>query len=260
MGIIGKTTRNFISKACHKDASCVTAISKKLESESLRLCNLSAFTDGVFAETCQKSFLSQPWLNPAQIEKNIRPTQPHLISQLYSVNTLKAGDGTTHGGIQTFIEAEVRQVSGSFTSSPIPSSCKLTPMEKEHLSYVNADRKENGQRPLKIDCALMIAARNYSAQMWRDNHFDHTGADGSTPITRIESVTQRFRATGENLAYFGSPPSPQLPYEMENGLIHHEGHRENLLNPLFTYIGIGFYLGSDNRIYLTQDFGGLPKS
>lgn len=60
-----------------------------------------------------------------------------------------------------------------------------------------------------------------------------------------------LNAVGENVAY-GYPTGRSV---VDDGWMHSEGHRENILNPDWRLMGIGARQGSDGRWYVSQVFG-----
>jgi uncharacterized protein YkwD len=67
---------------------------------------------------------------------------------------------------------------------------------------------------------------------------------------RIQNAGYLFSSAGENVAYgFGDAAA------VMSGWMNSEGHRQNILNPNYKEIGIGYAQGADGRPYWTQDFG-----
>ncbi|MEM7726821.1 MAG: glycoside hydrolase family 9 protein, partial [Cyanobacteria bacterium P01_A01_bin.45] len=127
---------------------------------------------------------------------------------------------------------------------------------QEVLQLTNEFRKENGLSPLSLNSDLVEAAQSYSEDMGENDFFSHTGQDGSTPLTRAQEAGYSPNAVGENIA-----AGQTTPEQVVQGWIDSPGHRENLLNPNYTEIGIGhFYLEEDTgnvnyNHYWTQLFG-----
>lgn len=109
------------------------------------------------------------------------------------------------------------------------------------LGLVNVDRVKAKAAPLKINEKLnkMADIRAKEAK----NKFSHTRPDGTSYKTVYNDVGFKIgRTVGENLAY----TSDHVEYmdnfvnEAYKGLYASEGHRRNMLDKKFEYIGIGY--------------------
>ena len=127
---------------------------------------------------------------------------------------------------------------------------------QEVLRLTNEFRAQNGLSALTMNEELAITAQKYSQTMAEGDFFNHIGADGSAPWDRAEAEGYTAMAMGENIA------AGQLtPEQVVQGWIDSPGHRENMLNPSYTELGVGYFeLENDtgqvnyNR-YWTQLFG-----
>jgi uncharacterized protein YkwD len=100
--------------------------------------------------------------------------------------------------------------------------------------------------PLAMSAELRCAARLHSKDMSDRAYFSHTSPDGVSFSQRIARAGYDWRTAGENIA-----SGYRSPQAVVDGWIRSAGHCQNLMNPSFTQIGVGFH-GS----YLwTQDFG-----
>ncbi|HEY4772322.1 MAG TPA: CAP domain-containing protein [Steroidobacteraceae bacterium] len=104
---------------------------------------------------------------------------------------------------------------------------------------------------LELSAALGDAALAHSLDMAQHGYFDHTGADGSTPATRVTRAGYAWRLVGENLA--SGMPTPE---EAVAGWLQSPAHCHNLMDPRFTDMGVGFTVDpkSPYVIYWTQLF------
>ncbi len=130
-----------------------------------------------------------------------------------------------------------------------------TSFETQLLSLINQERQNNGIAPLNTDSRLVNAARAHSQDMGCNAFFSHTGSDGSSPFDRILAFGYTFSAAAENI-YAGSGPynSPTAAF---NAWMASDTHRENMLNPAYVDVGIGYVYvpGSPYGGYFTADFG-----
>ena len=79
--------------------------------------------------------------------------------------------------------------------------------------------------------------------------FSHNTPDGKTPFDRMKAAGISYVAAGENIA--AGQSSPQSVME---SWLNSPGHRKNILNPNFEYIGIGIARGGSYGIYWAQEF------
>jgi uncharacterized protein YkwD len=123
-----------------------------------------------------------------------------------------------------------------------------------------ADCGEEGRfgatTPLTMNPMLRCSSRLHSQDMGEREYFDHTNLDGVDPFDRMMEAGYRGNAMGENIAM-----GQQSPEEVVEGWTESDGHCANMLSPMFTEIGVGYWEGeSDNRFFngnklWTQNFG-----
>ncbi|MBN1564128.1 MAG: CAP domain-containing protein [Anaerolineae bacterium] len=127
--------------------------------------------------------------------------------------------------------------------------------ETEIVRLVNEARTAAGLQEVQINPVLTSVAQGHSNDMAQNSFLDHAGSDGSRPADRVQAAGYDFRAVGENVLYQFQIDSNQAFTSWWNS----QGHRENMMNPLFTEIGVAYTSGSDGRIYYTMVLG-LPLS
>lgn len=130
---------------------------------------------------------------------------------------------------------------------------------QEQFVLINLERTDRGLLPLRLDANLARMAQNYSRQM-RDLHFfAHTSPVAGTFSERIDSnlvLAGHYALAAENLA--GNPvPGAGAMYEyMYDDSVEACGHRENILDPNVTLVGIGWVPGSIYGSISAQEFIG----
>ncbi len=107
------------------------------------------------------------------------------------------------------------------------------PAETQMLALLNEERTTVGLRPLTIDQRLVPVARQHSEEMFRLRYFGHQSPVKGSPFDRLDAAGIKYSRAGENLAY------AQSVVVAHRGLMASEGHRENILRPEFTRVGIG---------------------
>jgi uncharacterized protein YkwD len=100
--------------------------------------------------------------------------------------------------------------------------------------------------PLSMNPALRCAARLHSKDMQDRNYFSHTSLDGVTFDQRITAAGYDWRTIGENIA-----AGQRTPQEVVQAWMQSPRHCQNVMNPDFKELGVGFY----DSYRWTQDFG-----
>jgi len=113
------------------------------------------------------------------------------------------------------------------------------------IDLINDLRKEHGLSPLVSNQSLMMAARFKSQSMSDLNYYSHEGVYDSP--TNLAAVFGFSGGVGENL-YRG----PTSPIWAVHGWNLSPGHRELMLSPDFTEIGVGIFSGTEGAFYWTM--------
>jgi uncharacterized protein YkwD len=104
---------------------------------------------------------------------------------------------------------------------------------------------------------LSAAATAHAADMAAHREFDHRGHDGSTPAVRVARAGfGAFSVVGENIA-----AGALTPLEVTRGWLASPPHCENLRDPRFSELGIGFAVNTANEpwVFWTQDFAARSR-
>ncbi|MFZ5944504.1 MAG: CAP domain-containing protein [Bacillota bacterium] len=125
--------------------------------------------------------------------------------------------------------------------------------ENEMLNYINQERQKEGLAPLKMAVQLVDIARLKSQDMVDKNYFAHNSPTYGSPFDMMKKFGVTYDIAGENLAGNGSVLGAH------NALMNSTGHRQNILNPKFTHIGIGIVKGGPYGSMYTQLFVGNPQ-
>lgn len=155
-----------------------------------------------------------------------------LIAEVAAVQPyLGAFVGGPEGSLfVTKIDAEGRE------DLDLPSDLALEPdprAEQQLVDLVNEERTSRGLAPLRIDARVVPVARAHSDEMFRLRYFSHNSPVTGSPFDRLAAAGITYRRAGENLAY------AQSVSVAHRGLMDSPGHRENILRPEITHIGIG---------------------
>lgn len=109
----------------------------------------------------------------------------------------------------------------------------------EVIRLVNVERANVSLGALTSQSQLTQAAQTHSIDMGCNFFMSHTGSDGSSPLDRIVRFGYVYSWWGENVAAGYSTPATVVTAWMNS-----QPHRENILNPNFTEIGIGYVYNS----------------
>ena len=108
---------------------------------------------------------------------------------------------------------------------------------EEVLALVNVERAKVGARPLVLVEDLQRSAAIRAHELLQD--FSHTRPDGSDCFTAME---RHGRSCGENIAAGQATPEAVVDSWMNS-----DGHRENILNPEYREMGIGYVYSEDSH-------------
>jgi len=120
--------------------------------------------------------------------------------------------------------------------------------EAQMVALLNEERVAAGLQPLTIDARLVPVARQHSEEMFRLRYFGHQSPEKGSPFDRLDAAGIKYSRAGENLAY------AQSVAVAHRGLMASEGHRENILRPEFTRVGIGVISAGPYGRMFTQMF------
>ena len=121
--------------------------------------------------------------------------------------------------------------------------------KQQLFDLTNADRVKQGFSILKQSDQVAETARKHSVDMAQHHYFAHDNLQGQSPFDRMSADGLTYTQAGENLAY--GQPSAIFANE---GLMNSPGHRENILHPDFTHLGIGVAFNTENQPYFTENF------
>ena len=145
--------------------------------------------------------------------------------------------------------------------------------------FTNEQRVMNGLEPVKFDFKISDIARLHSTDMSNQNYFAHENLDGLDASDRARDTGYRcFKWIGnsyylglsenifrgnlyESMRLLGGVPvsydwlsNEEIAHITVDGWMNSEGHRKNILNSNFDREGIGVFIDSEDRVYVTQNF------
>ncbi|WP_106767889.1 CAP domain-containing protein [Paenibacillus faecalis] len=128
-------------------------------------------------------------------------------------------------------------------SEPANASDKST-FASQVVTLVNKEREKAGLKPLTVHEGLTKMAVDKAKDMNDNKYFDHNSPTYGSPFDMMKQYGISYSYAGENIAM-----GQRTPEEVMNSWMNSEGHRQNILSPNFTMIGVGYYNG-----YWVQEF------
>ena len=174
---------------------------------------------------------------------------------LYITDPNCASSGSVAAEQRRIAATGITVLGGTSTVSPAAAAliqCSVPPTASaaDLLQRINAERTSAGLRPLALDGCLADMAGGWASAMAAG------GMTGSAhnPSLNAESRACGLRGWGENVGRTMGT-NADLPRIMNAWMTSDKGHRENILKPSFTHIGIGIDRGSNGYWYYVLDFG-----
>ncbi len=171
-----------------------------------------------------------------------------LVSEVAALQPYLGALATERDGAPLFV---TRLGENERQTLDLPDNLALEPdpeAERQMLALVNEERANVGLAPIELDARLVPVARSHSAEMFRLKYFGHESPVSGSPFDRITAAGITYHRAGENLAYAHSVAVAH------RGLMESPGHRENILRPEFTRIGIGVISAGPYGRMFTQLF------
>lgn len=141
-----------------------------------------------------------------------------------------------------------------FASPQTPQKAATVPktdaIEKELWNLINKERGLHNFPLLEFSSALSGMARQHSLDMAHQEVPSHLSSSGKTLTDRLEDAGLFYVNAGENVAFSETFVAEFIHKE----LFESREHRENILDPDFTQIGIGVIHLENKGYYVTQNF------
>lgn len=153
--------------------------------------------------------------------------------------------------------------------APTPSPGFEGRLERLMLNLVNGTRQHHlpsvfRTAELAWHEELAVTARQHSADMLQRQYVAHLTPEGLTVAQRIRNRRISYLACGENIGivYGRAAHSERGAYDIHNAFMNQPrsltNHRGNLLNPIWTHVGIGIAYNPDGALVVTQNFISSP--
>jgi hypothetical protein len=120
-------------------------------------------------------------------------------------------------------------------------------VEQKLFQLINSERAKRGIPELRWNDKLQQSARNHAQRLAEKETLSHQFAGEPNVQARIADTGLHFSASAENVA------SATHADDLHVALMTSPGHRANILNPMYTTVGIGVKHSGDSY-YVTQNF------
>ena len=123
------------------------------------------------------------------------------------------------------------------------------------LRHTNIQRAKHQLPPLLPDEGLSVLARRHARSMARYDYFAHEDREKLQVDGRQRKYYPQLMAytIGENLAYHQISNRIYSPTQVVEGWMNSPEHRDNILSPDYSHLGVGVLLLND-ELYVVQNF------
>lgn len=134
---------------------------------------------------------------------------------------------------------------------PVANTQSPEAMKTDFLNRINQDRERYDRPLLSLDASLSALAQARSDDMVAQNYFSHWNAEGlsANELRKNHGISQ---LVAENLAKDVDAKFAQF------GLMRSAIHRQNILDPQWSRVGLGIARASDNTFIFVQLFSEEP--
>jgi uncharacterized protein YkwD len=139
------------------------------------------------------------------------------------------------------------------TYVPSPAQLTASVVPAEVATLTNQNREDKGLPPLAVSPLLTEAAQMKADDMARNSYYAHVSPDGKSPLYWLNKAGYRYLNAGENLVI-----DRDTSEQAVDAWMHSADHRENILRPQFTEIGVGVAKGEYEgvkTIFVVEEFG-----
>ena len=96
--------------------------------------------------------------------------------------------------------------------------------------------------PVTLSSTLGRVAFGHADDMATNNYFEHRDLSGKSPSDRVRATGYQEKLVGENIAY-----GPKSVDEVVQGWLDSPGHCENIMDPRFVEMGLGYAKSHDSK-------------
>jgi len=146
----------------------------------------------------------------------------------------------------------------------IPIRDRYAAARLELLTAINGDRRAAGVGSVDLDSLASVAAQAHAVAMTAGGFFGHYGVFGEAPYERLAAAGETghvqenvYRWQVRSMATVGGvDPWPAFdPRQAHHSLMASPGHRETIVDPHRTHVGLGIAADSaGGAVYVVEEF------
>lgn len=142
------------------------------------------------------------------------------------------GTETAHAATQTKTEASPsKSLAVAYARIQTQNASKV-------VALINKERMAVNLQPLIVHTNLTKMAKIKAIDMYNNRYFSHTSPKYGSPFEMMDAFGITYKYAGENLG-----KGQRSAEEVVSDWMNSPDHQENILNPDFKLIGVGYYNG-----------------
>ena len=139
------------------------------------------------------------------------------------------------------------------SNTPV-TDAQLRQWELDMVDRINEERRKAGLNELTIDENLMVLGRGVAEWLATDVlQVRHPTWTENIQIAKELGLSEKTANSGENITG-GSPDTNDVVERHMNNFMNSTGHRNTLLLPEYTRIGVGYAISRSGGVYCVQRF------
>jgi hypothetical protein len=138
-------------------------------------------------------------------------------------------------------------VSLGFVAAPASAQTDTASLESEFVAKINALRASKGLSQLEVHPELLALGRSWAGQMAKADQISHNP-------NLANAVQADWQKLGENVGV------GMTVDKLHQAFIDSPAHYKNLVDPVWTHIGVGVVIGKDGAIFTSHQFMQLRVS
>lgn len=152
------------------------------------------------------------------------------------------------------------------TNAPlIPASTQLQTLREKLVELINQNRKEAGLNPVELDPLASQVGDRHCQEMIQEGYFSHWNRQGLKPYMRyaqaggVDALKENLSSSEGGALYILERPErlasslEAMHLSMFNEKAPNDGHRQTILYPYLTHVGIGIAF-NESRLTLAEEF------
>ncbi|KGX93000.1 hypothetical protein N781_14100 [Pontibacillus halophilus JSM 076056 = DSM 19796] len=230
-------------------ASDVSAESKYYQNQPVNVMKDFSFNKEEINQWIQQ-YMNHETQQPTaeQAEESKASTQEEQVKQPESNQETPAQETTEQPQAQQPTQQTQQQPTTNEQTNTEQASGVISEFEKQVVELTNQERQAQGLEPLQISEDLSEVAGKKSEDMAQNGYFSHNSPTYGSPFDMMDQFGIDYRTAGENIA-----KGQTTPAQVVEGWMNSEGHRQNIMNPDFTHIGVGYV--EDGHVWTQQFIG-----